>query len=67
MSISELEKPHKISSEEYLAKMDQMVDFAFNDYCTLSSSRKVDPPQYRLLMDTAYENKIDDLMDLYYR
>ena len=67
LSISELDKPHKISREDYMAQMDQMVDFAFNDYCTLSSSRKIDPPQYRLLMETAYENKIDDLMDLYYR
>jgi len=67
LSISDLDKPKRISKDEYMTQMDQMVDFAFNDYCTLSSSRKVDPPQYRMLMETAYENKIDKLMDLYYK
>ena len=67
LSISDLERPTKISKDEYMAQMDQLVEFAFNDYVTLSSTRKIDPPQYRMLMEMAYENKIDDLMDLYYK
>ena len=66
LSISELDRP-VIPRDEYMARMDQLVEFAFNDYVTLSSTRKVDPPQYRMLMEMAYENKIDDLMDLYYK
>lgn len=66
LSISELESP-KISKEEYLAKLDQMVDYAFNDYTTLSSTRKLDPPQIRKMYEIAFENKIDDLMELYYK
>jgi alcohol dehydrogenase class IV len=65
LSISALEDP-KISLEDYNAKMDQMVDYAFNDYTTLSSTRKLDPPQVRKIYDIVYENNIDDLMELYY-
>ena len=65
LSIQELDKP-KISKEEYLAKLDQMVEFAFNDYCTLSSTRRINRPQYRKILEITYENKIEDLMDLYY-
>ena len=67
LSIGDIEEPKKITREEYNANMDQMIDFAFNDYCTLSATRKVNPPEIRLMMDIAYENKIDDLMKLYYR
>jgi len=65
LSVKELEKP-KVSREEYNAKMDQMVDYAFNDYTTLSSTRKLDPLQTRKILEVVYENKIDDLMELYY-
>lgn len=66
LSISELEKPN-ISHEDYLAKMDQMVDYAYNDYTTLSSSRKLNKSQIRKMFEIVYENKIEDLMDLYYK
>ena len=65
-SIQELDNPN-ISREEYIKQIDQMVDFAFNDYCTLSSTRRINPPQYRKILETAYENKLEDLMDLFYK
>ena len=65
LSIQEIESP-KISKEEYTAQMDQMADFAFNDYCTLSSTRRISESQYRKIFEIAYENKLEDLMDLYY-
>ncbi len=65
LSILEIESP-KISKEEYMAQMDQMVDFAFNDYCTLSSTRKISELQYRKILEITYENKLEDLMNLYY-
>jgi alcohol dehydrogenase class IV len=65
LSINELDKP-KISNEDYLAQLDQMVEFAFNDYCTLSSTRRINRSQYRKILEIVYENKIEDLMDLFY-
>ncbi|MFX1324784.1 MAG: iron-containing alcohol dehydrogenase [Promethearchaeota archaeon] len=65
ISISELENP-KISKEEYLTQLDQMVEFAFNDYCTLSSTRRINKPQYRKIYEITYENKLEDLMNLFY-
>ena len=65
LSIQEIESP-KISKEEYIAQMDQMVEFAFNDYCTLSSTRKISQSQYRKILEIAYENKVEDLMNLYH-
>ena len=65
LSVQEIENP-KISKEEYMAQMDQMVEFAFNDYCTLSSTRKISPSQYRKILEVGYENKIEELMNLYY-
>lgn len=66
VSISELEQP-KISKEDYIAKTDQLVDFAFNDIDTLFSTRKIDPPQYRRIIELSYENKMEDLMGLFYK
>ncbi|MHA2281572.1 MAG: iron-containing alcohol dehydrogenase [Promethearchaeota archaeon] len=65
LSIQEIESP-KISKEEYMAQMDQMVDFAFNDYCTLSSTRRISKSQYRKILEIGYETKLEDLMNLYY-
>jgi len=65
LSVQEIESP-KISKEEYTAQMDQMVEFAFNDYCTLSSTRRISESQYRKILEISYENKLEDLMDLYY-
>ncbi|KKN13241.1 hypothetical protein LCGC14_1008320 [marine sediment metagenome] len=66
LSIQELDNPN-ISKEEYIKQMDQMVEFAFNDYCTLSSTRRINRPQYRKILEIAYENKLEDLMDLFYK
>ncbi|MFX1572873.1 MAG: iron-containing alcohol dehydrogenase [Promethearchaeota archaeon] len=66
LSIQELDNP-QVSKEEYLAQLDQMVEFAFNDYCTLSSTRRINRFQYRKIFETTYENKLKDLMELYYK
>jgi hypothetical protein len=43
-----------------------LINYAFNDTCTLFSTRKLDPPQIWKIFEVAYENKIGDLMELYY-
>ncbi len=65
-SIKELDKP-KITLEDYKSKLDQMIEYAYNDYTTLSSTRKLEKPKIRKMYEAAYENKIGDLMDLYYK
>ncbi len=65
LSIKEIEKK-KISQEEYLSKIDDLVKYAFNDFTTLSSTRKLDHIQIRKIYEIAYENKIEDIMSLYY-
>jgi alcohol dehydrogenase class IV len=64
LSIQEIDSP-KISKDEYIQQLDQMADFAFNDYCTLSSTRKINKSQYRKILEIGYENKLDDLMSLF--
>jgi len=63
-SIKELEQP-VISKEDYMSKMDQLVTYAFNDYATLASTRKLNPPEIKKIYEVVYENKIDDLMELF--
>jgi len=63
--IKDLERP-KVSWEQMEANMDQLADYAFNDIVTLISSRKLDPPQIKMIYEIAYENKVDDLMKLHY-
>ncbi|MHA1273990.1 MAG: iron-containing alcohol dehydrogenase [Promethearchaeota archaeon] len=65
LSIKELEKP-KVSLEDLNNNMEQLVNYAYNDICTLTSSRKLDPPQIKKIYEIAFENKIEDLMELYY-
>ena len=65
LSIQEIKSP-KISKDDYMAQLNQMVEFAFNDYCTLSSTRRINQGQYRKILEIGYENKLDDLMDLFY-
>mgnify|MGYP006295611233 CR=1 FL=1 len=63
--IKDLERP-EVSWEQMEANMDQLADYAFNDIVTLISSRKLDPPQIKMIYEIAYENKVDDLMKLHY-
>ena len=65
LSIQEIETP-EISKDDYMAQLNQMVEFAFNDYCTLSSTRRISESQYRKILEIAYENKLEDLMNLYH-
>jgi len=65
LSIQELKKPD-ISYEEYTANMEHLINYAFDDYCTLSSTRPLDRKNIKKVFEIAYKNKIDDLMELYY-
>ncbi|NMC07487.1 MAG: iron-containing alcohol dehydrogenase [Candidatus Lokiarchaeota archaeon] len=65
VGINALTKP-AISKKEYLEKMDILVELSENDFTTLSAARWVDRNQYRRMALAAYENKIDDLMELYH-
>lgn len=65
LSIQELDAP-KISKEDYFAKLDQLIEFAFNDYCTLSSTRRINRSQYKKIFEITYENKLKGLMSLFY-
>ena len=66
LSVQEIKDP-KISRKDFMAKMDELVHYTFNDYCTLSSTRRLDKTQIRRILELSYENKLDDLMDLYYK
>ncbi len=66
ISVKDNDRP-KISYEDYIKNMDQMVDWAFNDVVTLFQSRKLDPPQIRRIYEIGYENKIEDIMELHYK
>jgi alcohol dehydrogenase class IV len=66
LSIQEIKDP-EISRQDYIAKLDDLVHYTFNDYCTLSSTRKLDKKNIRRICELAYENKLDDLMDLFYK
>jgi hypothetical protein len=66
LSIEDLKDP-SISYEEYTTKMDYLIEYAFNDYCTLSSTRPLDKKSIKKIFEIAYENKIEDLMELYYK
>ncbi|MFX1340765.1 MAG: iron-containing alcohol dehydrogenase [Promethearchaeota archaeon] len=66
ISVKDCEKP-KVSQEDFMVNIYQMIDWAFNDVVTLFSSRKLDPPQIHKIYEISYENKIDDMMELYYK
>lgn len=62
-AVKDLARP-SVSRAEYESRLDQLEDFAFNDYCTLSSTRAVNARQYRHLFEIAYENDLDALVAL---
>ncbi len=66
LCVKELEKP-KINLEDYIAKIDLMSNYAFNDIDTLFSSRHLSEKEIKQMFEIAYENKIEDLMELYYK
>ena len=65
MSVKELKNP-KITFKEYLHEIDQMVNYAYKDVTRLFSTRRLTITQVRRLFEVGYENKIEDLLDLYY-
>jgi len=66
LSVKELKDPI-ITHEEYVSKMDQLVLYAENDYTSLSSTRGLHTEAIRKLFEISYENKLEDLMELYYK
>jgi len=66
LSIKELDKP-KIPYHEYNEKIEQLVEYAYKDVTRLFSSRRLTPSQVHRMYEICYENKIDDLMELYYK
>ncbi|MBD3254930.1 MAG: iron-containing alcohol dehydrogenase [Candidatus Lokiarchaeota archaeon] len=63
-SISELDRP-KISREEFEEKLDLLTDLAHTDNCSLYSSRPFTEENVRRIMEIAWENKMEDLINLY--
>jgi alcohol dehydrogenase class IV len=65
-SIAELKRP-EINREDYISKLDIMSDYAYLDVPTLFSSRGLDKRQIKRLFRISYDNKVDDLMELFYK
>jgi len=63
-SISELEMP-KISKSDFDAQLDLLAQLAHTDNTSLYSSRPFTPENVRRVMEIAWENKLEDLMELY--
>jgi alcohol dehydrogenase class IV len=63
-SISELEMP-KIARVDFETNLDLLTELAHTDNTSLYSSRPFTPENVRRVMQIAWENKIEDLMDLY--
>ncbi|MHA1370761.1 MAG: iron-containing alcohol dehydrogenase [Promethearchaeota archaeon] len=64
-NIKELDRP-RIERDDYFSKIDQLTEFAFNDYCTLSSSRRIQRPEYKKIFEIMYDGKLEDIMGLYH-
>ena len=64
--VKELEHP-KINYEQYMKEIDQMVNYAYKDVTRLFSTRRITIAQVRRLFEVGYENKIEDLLNLYYQ
>lgn len=62
--VKELEHP-KINYEKYMQEIDQMVNYAYKDVTRLFSTRRITIFQVRRLFEVGYENKIEDLLNLY--
>ena len=65
ISVKELKNP-ELSYEEYMKEMDQLVKYAYKDVTRLFSTRRLTLSQVQRLFEVGFENKIEDLMDLFY-
>ncbi|TFG17400.1 MAG: iron-containing alcohol dehydrogenase [Promethearchaeota archaeon] len=65
LCVRELKHP-KISYEAYMKEINQMVNYAYKDVTRLFSTRRITVSHVRRLFEVGYENKIEDLLDLYY-
>ncbi|MBD3196235.1 MAG: iron-containing alcohol dehydrogenase [Candidatus Lokiarchaeota archaeon] len=63
-SISELEMP-KIEKSEFESKLDHLSELAWIDNTSLYSSRPFTPENVKRVIKVAWDNKIEDLIDLY--
>jgi len=66
LSIKEIKDP-EIPHDIFMTNLDQLVEYAFKDVTRLFSTRRLNPLQVKRLFETSFENKIEDLMDLYYK
>jgi alcohol dehydrogenase class IV len=57
--VKEIKEP-KISKEDYIGKLDILVDYAINDAVTLTSYRPIDEDLYRRIFEYAWNGKIID-------
>jgi alcohol dehydrogenase class IV len=57
--IKEIKEPI-ITKEEYLAKLDKLVDYAINDAVTLSTYRPINDELYRKIFEYAWDGKFID-------
>jgi len=65
VSVRELKHP-MINYEQYMKELDQMVKYAYKDVTRLFSTRRLTISQVTRLFEVGYENKIEDLLNLYY-
>ncbi|MFW9936395.1 MAG: iron-containing alcohol dehydrogenase [Candidatus Thorarchaeota archaeon] len=66
LSIKQIKTP-EIIYESFMKNLDQLVEYAYKDITRIFSTRRLNKSQVRRLYIASYENKIEDLMDLYYR
>ena len=66
LSIKEMKTP-EITHEAFMNNLDQLVEYAYKDVTRIFSTRRLNKTQVRRLYIASYENKIEDLMDLYYK
>ncbi|MFX0058224.1 MAG: iron-containing alcohol dehydrogenase [Candidatus Hodarchaeota archaeon] len=66
ISIKEIKTP-EIVYEDFMKNLDQLVEYAYKDVTRIFSTRRMTRSQVHRLYITSYENKIEDLMDLYYK
>nr|MDO8110798.1 iron-containing alcohol dehydrogenase [Candidatus Sigynarchaeota archaeon] len=65
LGIKDLKVP-VITKAEYMEKLDILAEFSANDFTSLSSSRRVTKDPYKRMALIAYENNMEELMDLFY-
>jgi len=66
LSIKQIKVP-EITYKAFMRNLDQLVEYAYKDITRIFSTRRLNKSQVNRLYIASYENKIEDLMDLYYK